>query len=227
MPKIAVDLSDEDYLKLESLSRIHGEEVERIICNYVAEGIARHTDAARTDDSTGVKLAYAQARRAAVPRISELGLFGERVAVELLEKHAEFSDVKPLNERIKHHPFADVFAVRRCEGKEERLVISVKTRNKYTNQLDKDGNPRLNGKYNILPKAQALAIGVAQEYRAKAAWIAVQVDAVQNAYSCYFGYLDNCWGNGIHMREEDTKDYVCLAKDEPCPTSLRHLHNLD
>jgi hypothetical protein len=227
MHRLTVDIEDQDYLKLESLSRTHGKQIEEIISRFVAEGLSQGKSGGNVGKSAH-EIAYAQARREAVPRISELGLLGEKLAFELLEQHPAFHSVQPLNELERNHPYADLFAVRDSEKQAgERLVISVKTRNKYSNQRDKNGTYRLNGKYNILPKAQKLALEVARKYDATPAWIAVQVDARRNAYSCYFGYLSDCLGNGIHMLEKHTKDYVSLAQDAPAPFDLRHLHNLD
>lgn len=225
MPQLIVDVSDEDYLKLASISQITGEQVEQIGARYLTDRLIRRQSGEL--GKTAREIAYAQARREAVPKISELGRLGERIAFELLEKTPEFHSVQALNELEPNHRYADLFAVRDFAMQTgQRLVISVKTRNKYTNQFDKNGLHRPNGKYNILPKAQAHAAEVAKKYGAIPAWIAVQIDAEKNTYSCYFGYLSECTGNGIHMLPKHTEGYLCLAKDITPPFDMSHLHNL-
>jgi hypothetical protein len=221
MNKLSIEVDEEQYRRLVALSRVQGKSVEDTVRSLIEQPFSKGD---RNDTLTRGS-SRTQARREAVPRISELGLLGEKLAIQHLQQHPEFREIRNLNEPIRNHRYADIFSVRDSEKqKGERLVISVKTRNKFSNQFDTHGQPLLNGRYKLLKE---FGEQVAREYSAAAAWIAVQVDALRNTYSCYFGHLSECSTNGINMNERYTRSYLCLAEDVTPPFNMRHLHNLD
>ncbi|MEY9768581.1 Holliday junction resolvase-like predicted endonuclease [Sinorhizobium fredii] len=129
-------------------------------------------------------------------RTSKLGRLGETLAEECL-KAAGYKEVRNLNLGT-NFPFADLIA--ELSGK--RYLISVKSRNEFR----ADGN--LNECYNAvkLNEAEKRALqvqgksqdeitaiiweavdGLAQQWNACPAWIAVPMRPEESSYSAYFG----------------------------------------
>lgn len=145
-----------------------------------------------------------------------LGRIGEELAPPLLEQ-AGFTDIQNLNAKKMNHEDADFLASR--EG--HRYFISVKARNKWTNQ----GEPDLNPRYKLHSKGRSIqdALETARSYQAEYAWLTIQVD--RTTYSAYFGTHSQLLlpgptgrklnGKGVMMKGAYTRGYWALAEDEP------------
>jgi Holliday junction resolvase-like predicted endonuclease len=135
-------------------------------------------------------------------KTKRLGDFGERLAMELLER-AGFQNVRDLNAEAMNYPYADLV----CERGGKRYVVSVKTRLKY----ERLGG--LNARYNLGKDWRRKARLAEQEKDAIASWVTIQVDTT--GYSAYFGLLSLVEeSNGIPMQPEAIKYYECLAEGE-------------
>jgi Holliday junction resolvase len=147
-------------------------------------------------------------------RAKELGVLGERMAIEYL-REAGFSDISNLNDIKNNYPYADIVATR--DGL--TYAISVKTRNKYE---ARSGN--LNVRYKLGKKCEQMAAFAAKYQNATPAWLAIQVDG--ELASVFFGTLADLMGNkGIPMTPDATEQYECLASNEPHGWDLAHLKN--
>src|ERR1039458_379464 len=127
--------------------------------------------------------------------------YGVDMALNILREAKEFEDIK------KHHGRAAlIFCVRNSERKHgERLIIILKIRNKFKTKPDQNGNDVPIDWYYIPADTQKRAWKLARASDATdVGWLAIQLDAGQNKYSCYFGYLSELKGNRIPMGSEDT-----------------------
>ncbi len=110
-------------------------------------------------------------------RKKSLGELGELFAIKALVDKC-FDGIRNLNDSKINEKYADIF----CEKGGERIVISVKARNKYQK------NGKLNSSYNLGDNCYQKAKEVEEKYNAKAYWMAIQFDS--NSYSIYFGSLE-------------------------------------
>ncbi len=135
----------------------------------------------------------------------KLGEWGEEAAINALITEG-FENVENLNRKKKNSRFADVYAQK--DG--HPFIFSVKTRNKY-----RKGTDKLNEGYNLLYAGKdVIAKEVEQAHKAKAYWIAVQVD--KTTYSVYMGSLDELTTNDIRLRKcMDGTLGRCLIQDQP------------
>jgi Holliday junction resolvase len=133
-------------------------------------------------------------------RDSSLGQIGERLAVEVLVK-ASFKNVRNLNDEKRNYPFADIYAER--DGK--RYVLSVKTRNKYTN------HGKINDRYKVDNPDKSKEVST--RFGAVPAFLTISIEADRNIYSGYFGEISMLRKDtGVPMRNPD-EDYECLGKN--------------
>lgn len=114
-------------------------------------------------------------------RRKSLGELGELFSIKVLVDE-QYDKIRNLNDEHMNEPYADIY----CEKEDKRLVISVKTRNKY----QKDG--KLNSHYNLGATVYEKASKVAKKYDAEPYWMAIQFDA--HEYSVYFGSLKSLNG---------------------------------
>lgn len=122
-------------------------------------------------------------------RKKSLGELGELFAIKALVDK-QYDKIRNLNDTKLNEKFADIL----CEKEGQRIVISVKARNKYQK------NGTLNSNYNLGNKAYEKAKEVEEKYNAKAYWMAIQFDL--NSYSIYFGSLKCLEGrNAIPVRK--------------------------
>ena len=124
----------------------------------------------------GVNMMSTESKKEA-SRKKSLGELGELFAIKTLVD-AEFDKIRNLNDVKRNEVFADIY----CEKNNERIIVSVKARNKF----QADG--RVNSRYNLGANAYEKAKKVSEKYNAKPYWMAIQFD--KNKYSVYFGTLD-------------------------------------
>jgi hypothetical protein len=123
-------------------------------------------------------------------------------------ERAGFVDVHDVNEETHNHPFGDLFGIRH----ERRFLISVKTRNPQS-------NGRSNPSFNIKKKSRDLT-GLATDYKAELAWVAIQVLPKLQKFSAYFGTIEQITEEkdrfSIPMLDRDISrnKYELLARDE-------------
>lgn len=136
-------------------------------------------------------------------RTRSLGELGELIAIKVLVDNG-YEKIINLNDKKMNFPFADLYA----EKDDERLIISVKARNKF----QKDN--KLNAFYKLGKNADKKAALAEKEYRAKPYWMAIQFD--QSTYSIYFGQLGELNGKyAIPLQKcEKGSIGVCLVKDK-------------
>jgi Holliday junction resolvase-like predicted endonuclease len=138
-------------------------------------------------------------------RKRRLGDFGEDRARQLLL--AKGFDVEQMP---RNFPFFDLMAKRGSR----RLLIPVKTRNKYTSE----GKLKTNN-YNLYtkPRQYEAAAKIAAFSRAKIAWIAVTVDTKTKTFSACMGEVSKLPSpNSIPMHPtRDVPGYERLAIDVP------------
>jgi len=115
-------------------------------------------------------------------RKKSLGELGELFAIKVLVDE-EYDRIRNLNDVQMNEAFADIY----CEKGDQKLVISVKARNKY----QKDG--KLNSRYNLGTNAYEKARRVAEKYDAEPYWMAIQFD--NHEYSIFFGSLEELGGS--------------------------------
>ncbi len=150
-----------------------------------------------------------------------IGDFGRKMALLSLSEHKEFAQLKELDGR-----FPPVFVVRNSVRETgERLIVMIRARNQFKAKRDPNGNHFLNDYYHIPKNVLERHHGVAREMGAKLAWVAVQVDAKLQKFSCYLGYLSEIDGTCIGMEPEDTASYLPLAVERRAPYDIRHLDN--
>jgi hypothetical protein len=109
-------------------------------------------------------------------RKKSLGELGELFAIKALVDQG-YDKIRNLNDKSLNEPFADL----ECEKDGEKIIISVKARNKY----QKSGI--LNKRYNLGSKAYDKARDSEIKHNAKAHWMAIQFD--KKTFSIYFGSL--------------------------------------
>ena len=136
-------------------------------------------------------------------RKKSLGELGELFAIKALVDN-RYERIINLNDKKMNFPFADLYA----EKDDERLIISVKARNKF----QKDNT--LNAFYNLGSTAYRNAAFAEEEYKATPCWMAIQFD--QFKYSIYFGSLGELNGKkAIPLRPcEEGSIGTCLVKDK-------------
>jgi hypothetical protein len=136
-------------------------------------------------------------------RKKSLGELGELFAIKALVDN-RYEKIINLNDKKMNFPFADLYA----EKDDEKLIISVKARNKF----QKDNN--LNAFYNLGSNAYKKATFAENEYKATPYWMAIQFD--QFMYSIYFGSLGELNGKkAIPLRLcEEGSIGICLVKDK-------------
>jgi hypothetical protein len=136
-------------------------------------------------------------------RKKSLGELGELFAIKALVDSG-YEKIINLNDKKMNFPFADLYA----EKDDERLIISVKARNKF----QKDN--KLNAFYNLGSNAYKKAALAENEFGAKPYWMAIQFD--QFTYSLYFGSLEELSGKeAIPLRQcEKGSLGICLVKDK-------------
>jgi hypothetical protein len=146
-------------------------------------------------------------------RAQQLGTFGEDLAEKVL-RESGFRNIKNLNNERLNFPFADFYA----ERHNEKYIISVKSRNRRTNE------GKLNTRYILGKHSYELAKKAQKEISAVPAFLAVSV--LPQVYSAYFAPLDILKGNlGIPMTPTWISRYECLAEDKPHNTDISHLKN--
>jgi len=111
-------------------------------------------------------------------RKKSLGELGELFAIKSLVDRC-YDRVRNLNDSTPNEKYADIL----CEKNGEKIVISVKSRNKYQK------NGKLNSSYKLGNNCYLKAQEVEEKYNAKAYWMAIQFDS--NSYSIYFGSLES------------------------------------
>ena len=145
-------------------------------------------------------------------RSSGLAAAGEFLARRALKSNG-FEDVRPPG--ASHRSYGSLLASK--DGR--KYIIEVKTRQKYkTNGL-------LNRRYKLTDAnwrggLERSAAEAERRFRAKAHWIAVQIDLTgrSRSYSVYLGSLDQLQGrSGIPMDPSSVKGYDCLAHDQRLP----------
>jgi hypothetical protein len=142
-------------------------------------------------------------------RKQELGNFGEDKALELLKRRFDDIDKMPPN-----FPFFDLMAKQGTR----RLLISVRTRNKFTDK----GKLKKNN-YNLYTKKGHFdsASKVAIFFGAEIVWVAVTVDTKSETktFSAYMGDVDASkppLPEYIPMHpDRDVRKHDCLAEDVP------------
>ena len=128
-------------------------------------------------------------------RKKSLGELGELFAIKALVDRGGYNNIENLNDKTSNEKFADLL----CEKKGEKIVISVKARNKY----NIDG--KLNAHYNLCEKPCNKAKDIEKKYNAKAYWMAIQFDA--DTYSVYFGSLASL----DNLKKSDGKPYKSIS----------------
>ncbi|HBK09492.1 MAG TPA: hypothetical protein DDZ81_27130 [Acetobacteraceae bacterium] len=147
--------------------------------------------------------------------------FGRKMALLSLSEHNEFEQLTELDGR-----FPPVFVIRNSIREAgERLIVMIRARNQFKAKRDPNGNNVLNDYYHIPNNMLERHKRVAREMGANLAWVAVQVDARLQRFSCYFGYLSEIGGTSIGMEPEDTASYLHLAVDRRAPYDIRLLDN--
>jgi hypothetical protein len=147
--------------------------------------------------------------------------FGRKMALISLSEHKEFEQLSEV-----HGTSPRVFVTRNSVRKAgERLIVMIRSRNKFKAKRDSNGNDVLNDWYEIPKDMLARHDKAAREMGANLAWVAVQVDARSQRFSCYFGYLSEKNRNRIDMEPEDTASYLHLAVDRIAPYDITHLDN--
>ncbi|MFH1217779.1 MAG: hypothetical protein V1706_14890 [Pseudomonadota bacterium] len=140
-------------------------------------------------------------------RAKSLGALGELLAIKALVDNG-FNNIRNLNDEKRNFPFADLYAERR----NEKYVISVKTRNRLTR------TGRLNSRYNLGSDSETKAKKAELQFNAKAAWLAISI--LDGTYSIYFGTLESLTTKtGIPIGKTHFQKYECLVPE-------RH-HGLD
>ena len=120
-------------------------------------------------------------------RIS-LGELGELLAIKALVDYG-FEKIANLNDERRNHAFADLYA----EKSGKKMIISVKTRNKYRKRNYPGEEPKLNAYYNLLYNEGMKKVNEAKKkYKAEPYWMAIQLDRF--TYSIFFGRLDELDG---------------------------------
>ena len=120
-------------------------------------------------------------------RKKSLGELGELFAIKALVDH-KFDNIRNLNDDSMNEAFADIS----CEKDGEKIIISVKSRNKFQK------NGKLNLRYNLGKDVYEKAIEAEKKHSAKACWLAIQFD--HNSFSIYFGTLAELNGSkAIHL----------------------------
>jgi hypothetical protein len=135
-------------------------------------------------------------------RRKSLGELGELIAIKVLVDN-KFEKIINLNDRKINFPFADIYA----EKNGERLIISVKARNKY----QKDN--KLNAFYNLGSNFRDKAIVAQVEYDKTPYWMAIQFD--KTTYSVFFGSVEELGEkNAIPLSQcEEVRIGSCLARN--------------
>jgi len=137
-------------------------------------------------------------------RKKSLGELGELFAIKVLIDNG-FEKVKNLNDKKMNFPYADLYA----EKDDIKYVISIKARNKYQR------NGKVNSSYNLGKNAYNKAEEAANEYGAKAYWMAVQFD--EASYSVYFGSIEELNGRNFipvnQCSQVENSMGVCFVKD--------------
>jgi hypothetical protein len=112
-----------------------------------------------------------------------------------------------MNEEIFNFPFADIYA----ERGGVRYLIGVKTRNKH------QASGLLNPCFNVRKKGFDVG-GIAAQYGATLAWVAIQAVPELSTCCAYFGTVDQIQERGerfsIPMTDAAVSRYQCLASDE-------------
>lgn len=117
-----------------------------------------------------------------------LGELGELLAIKALVDNG-FEKIVNLNDDKRNHAFADLYA----EKKNEKMIISVKTRNKYRKPNNPEEKPKLNSHYNLLYNNGLQKVDYTKNlYNATPYWMAIQLDRF--TYSVYFGSVDELGG---------------------------------
>ena len=109
-------------------------------------------------------------------RKKSLGELGELFAIKALVDRG-YDKIRNLNDKKLNEPFADL----ECEKDGVKLIISVKTRNKF----ERKGT--LNSRYNLGNNAYGKADASEKKHNAVAHWMAIQFD--KTTFSIYFGSL--------------------------------------
>ena len=115
-------------------------------------------------------------------RKKSLGELGELFAIKALVDN-KFDKIRNLNDDAMNEAFADIS----CEKDGEKIIISVKARNKFQK------NGKLNSRYNLGKDVYKKAIASEKKYSAKACWLVIQFD--HNSFSIYFGTLEELNGS--------------------------------
>ena len=141
-------------------------------------------------------------KREDVDRCRSLGEVGETLLAPDLLSKAGFEKIENLNEKYgPNYPFADIYAER--DGK--RYVLSVKTRNKYTN------HGKINDRYKLDNPDKSKEVSA--RFAAIPAFLTISIEADMNTYSGYFGEISMLRKDtGVPMRNPD-EDYECLGKN--------------
>ena len=158
-------------------------------------------------------------------RITRLGLLGEDLATECLERDG-FKVTNLNEEHAPNFPFADLLAAKDAS----RYFVGVKARNE-----NRQGNVKLNESYNLakIPdplnkrlRAEGRTVdqitamllaevnSLAARHNAEAAWVTIPLRPLAGTYSAYFGTVAQL-GNrrSVQMTPQACATYRCLGRD--------------
>jgi len=117
-----------------------------------------------------------------------LGELGELLAIKALVDNG-FEKIMNLNDEKRNHAFADLYAKKNGE----KMIISVKTRNKYRKRNNPEEELKLNAYYNLLYNNGMKKVDDAKRmYKAIPYWMAIQLDRF--TYSIFLGSLNELEG---------------------------------
>lgn len=147
--------------------------------------------------------------------IGEQGYF---LATQALEANG-FTPVRKIGDEDRVAP---------TNGKKYRIsygsLMGSKRREKYVIQLESRRKLKRNRKPNTRYKLTTSGFEgdfhhdariAERHFRAKAHWVAVQIDVINDTYSVFLGSLEQLRGkSAIPMDESDLNDYVCLARNK-------------
>jgi hypothetical protein len=127
-------------------------------------------------------------------------------------------------EALRENGYADVHSTDRssyglltASKDENRYVIEVRTRHKCTAKGTLKRRCRLDDTERTSDLTRSARRGE-RRFRAKAAWIVVQIDGDAGEYSVYFGPLEQLFQKkrkSIPMGPSDVKEYDCLVDRRP------------